>query len=163
MLDKFINYLEEKRWRYLANIEQSTINLTLSGTNGVFYCSARDDQELMRFSFLTWCIAACPPNIRIGMAELLMRLNGTIFYGSFELDFETGSIAFKTSIFYEGLELNSIAFDNVVINNIHIMDECTPPILKFIYGGITPLEAVNIRKEKLQMLNTPQIEEGSNS
>jgi hypothetical protein len=159
MFDKLISYLERKRWRYLANSEHYTVTLNLAGTNGVFYCFARDEQDLKRFSFLTWSIAACPADIRIGMAELLMRLNGTIFYGGFELDFESGSITFKTSIFYEGLELNDTALDNVIINNIHIMDECTPPILKFIYGGITPLEGVNIRKQQLQISDIPKSEE----
>lgn len=163
MLDKLIAYLEEKQWRYLPNSDHATVSINLAGTNGVFYCFARDDQELKRFSFLTWSIAVCPANMIPGMAELLMRLNATIFYGNFELDFESGSIAFKTSIFYDGLELNNIALDNIVINNIHIMDECTPLILRFIYGGISPVQAVNIRRDKLEMPLLISIEDAPKS
>ena len=151
MFDKLIAYLSWKGWRYSVVIEQSAVSLSLSGINGVFYCYAKDEPNLNRFSFLTWCIGTCPADLIIGMAELLMRLNSTIFYGSFDLDFETGSIAFKTSIFYENLELNNVALDNIVINNISIMDNCTPIVLKYIYAGLSPIDAVNIRRESLEM------------
>jgi len=148
MFDKLISYLQWKQWRYLAQNEQ-TVYLTLAGTNGVFNCFARDEPQLHRFSFLTWSIANCPLDMTKGMAELLMRLNATIFYGSFELNFDNGSIAYKTSIFYDGFELNNPAFDNIIVNNIYIMDECTPLILKFIYGGLSPVDALSIRQQKL--------------
>lgn len=151
MFDRLIIYLKWKEWRYSVLSEQTAVTLSLSGINGVFYCIAKDEQNLSRFSFLTLSIANCPTDLVIGMSELLMRLNSTIFYGSFELDFETGSIAFKTSIFYAGLELNNEALDNIIINNISIMDNCTPIILKYIYAGLSPIDGVNIRRQGLDM------------
>jgi hypothetical protein len=93
----------------------------------------------------------------IGMSQLLMRLNATIFYGNFDLDFESGVINFKTSIFYDGIEVNSTVLENVIIKNVYIMDECTPIILKFIYGGISPIDGVNIRRNALDLPLVAQI------
>jgi hypothetical protein len=157
MFDNLITYLATKGWKYLVREDSSTITFNLSGTNGYFYCAARDDKDLMRFSFVTWFIVPCPTEMINGMSQLLMRLNSTIFYGSFDLDFETGVINFKTSIFYDGIEINDTVLENVIIKNVYIMDECTPIILKFIYGGISPIDGVNIRRSNLEMPLVAQI------
>ena len=148
MFDKLIAYLQKREWKYIENEDQSMISFNLSGTNGVFQCSAYDQRDKNRFIFFTYCISTCPEDIRIRMAELLMRLNNTIFFGNFELNFETGQIKFKTSIFYENLELTETAIDSLIIGNVFMMDDCTPAIMKLIYGNLSPLEAFNLRMEQ---------------
>src|ERR1700722_14012025 len=101
MFDKLITYLAGKGWKYIVSGDRSAVTFNLSGTNGYFYCAARDDKELRRFSFVTWFSEPRPIGMIIGMSESLMRLNPTVLYGGFELDFETVIINFKTSIFYD--------------------------------------------------------------
>lgn len=79
------------------------------------------------------------------MAELLMRLNAAVFFGSFELNFETGQIVYKTTLYTEGIELSPVVLDNVVFSNVFLMDNCTPIIFKLMYGNLSPLEAFEQR------------------
>jgi hypothetical protein len=157
MFNKLIEYLSTKGWKYNASEDRVEVTFNLSGTNGYFYCAARDDKDLRRFAFVTWFIAKCPLEMVAGMSQLLMRLNSTIFYGSFDFDFETGVINFKTSLFYDGIEVNDTVLENIIIKNVYIMDECTPIILKFIYGGVSPIDAANIRRLSLEMPPIRQI------
>jgi len=95
MLDKFIEYLRKRKWRYLENKEDSSVAFNLSGEHGTYRCYAQDEPDKSRFILFSYCMVVCPEDKRIRMSELLMRLNITAFFGNFELNFETGDIKFK--------------------------------------------------------------------
>jgi hypothetical protein len=145
MIEKLITYLQGKGWHYIENKEQGLISFSLAGTNGTFQCIAKLEEKEQKFGFYSYCLANCPAESILKMAELLMRLNKTVFYGSFELNFETGVILFKTSLFAETIDLTPAVLDNIVISNVFVMDDYTPIILKLIYGNLAPLEAYELR------------------
>jgi hypothetical protein len=154
MYDKFIEYLKGKNWKYSEDKDSGIVSFYLGGTNGTtFYCAGQDEPDRHRFIFFSYCVANCPDTLRIKMAELLTRLNSVIFLGNFELNFETGIIKFKTSILYEGLDLNNKSIDNLIINNLAVMDDCTPAILKLIYGDLNAIDAYNFRQGQQQQLS----------
>jgi len=147
MYDKFIEYLNSKNWKFSEYKESHLITFYLGGANGTtFYCTGQDEPDKKRFIFFTYCINNCPEKLRIKMAELLTRLNSVIFLGNFELNFETGGIKHKTSIIYEGVDVPLKLIDNLVIFNISLMDDCTPAILKLMYGETDPIDAFNFRQ-----------------
>ena len=74
-----------------------------------------------------------------------MRLNTTVFFGNFELNFETGVIVYKTSLYGEDIELTPAVLDNVIISNVYVMDNYTPILLRLIYSNLSPVEAFQLR------------------
>lgn len=153
MFEKIIEYLKKKGWNFTENKERGSLYLNLSGDNGTFRCLFLVEEEgLKRLGFYSYCVATCPKDVIIKMAELLMRLNGSIFFGGFELNFETGIILYKTSLFFEDIEMTDNVLDNIVISNVGIMDDYTPIILRLMYGNVTPLEAFETRNNNQKQL-----------
>ncbi|HUB62559.1 MAG TPA: YbjN domain-containing protein [Puia sp.] len=145
MFEKIIAYLKGKGWSYTENKERGLINFSLSGDNGIFQCIAQVEEERRRLGFYSYCIATCPSDAILKMAELLMRLNTTVFFGNFELNFETGVIVYKTSLYGEDIELTPAVLDNVIISNVYVMDNYTPILLRLIYSNLSPVEAFQLR------------------
>ena len=152
MFEKLITYLQGKGWRYIENKDRGLISFSLAGSNGTFQCAALLDEKEEKLGFYCYSLVNCPPESILKMAELLMRLNGTVFYGNFELNFETGVIVFKTSLFSHGIDLNPEVLDNIVISNVFVMDDYSPLIMKLIYANVTPLEAYELRFGQQQQI-----------
>jgi len=76
-----------------------------------------------------------------------MRLNASIFLGNFQMNFENGNIIYKTALFYQDIDLTINVLDNIVIPNVSILDDCTPIIMRLIYGNLSPLEAFQLRDQ----------------
>jgi hypothetical protein len=135
MLEILIEYLKKKKWSYGLGKEDGVIIFNLSGQNGTFPCIADIQASKTRFIFVTICPSNCPNHKKAIIAELLTRLNFFIYYGTFEMNYDNGEIRFKTSIPLDHLTLTEDIIDDVIMSNISIMDECSPAILRLIYGS----------------------------
>lgn len=83
-----------------------------------------------------------PLEQRLLMAEFLTRVNYGLKIGNFEMDFKDGEIRYKTSIAVEGDRLTSPLVRELVCHNLSIMDNYFPGIMKVIYGGMSPEDAL---------------------
>jgi hypothetical protein len=136
MLEKIINFISKKKWRFTLVEEDSRIAISISGNNGTFQCiaDAREDEE--RFIFLSICSANVPNDKRVLMSELLTRINYGSFLGNFEMDYEDGQIRYKTSICCKNSELTINIIEHIVMADIVMMDTSLIRIMKLIYGDI---------------------------
>lgn len=145
MFEQITKYLTEKGWHFTSDKEKGAFQFHLSGQNGTFQCVALLDEQPKRLGFYSFCPANCPKDMIIKMAEFLMRLNSTFFYGSFELNFETGVVVCKTSLFCQDIELTATVLDNIFISNVSVLNDNLPIMLKLMYGNLSPLEALHER------------------
>lgn len=136
------NFFEEDDWKFLEIEKETLLRLEVSLENGTYNCYAFVDEETKIFVFHSKCPIKAPLNRRLLIAELITRANYGLSLGNFEMDFEDGEIRYKTSIDVEGDRLTPPLVKRLVYNNVRIMDNYVPAIMKVIYGGMLPEDAI---------------------
>ena len=144
MLEKIINFISKKKWRFTSVEDESRIVIAIKGINGTFQCFADAREEEEQFIFLSICSVNVPDDRKLLMCELLTRLNYGLFLGNFEMDYEDGEVRYKTSICCNSSELTDNILEHIIMINIVMMDTALTGIMKLIYGDITAKEAYDI-------------------
>ncbi len=142
MLETVVGFFQEDGWPVNPIEGQPVVQTGFQGDSGQWTCYAqvRDDAE--QFIFYSLCPVNAPEDMRPWVAEYLTRANYGLFLGNFELDFEDGEVRFKTGIDVEGDELTTALVRQVVYSNVIMMDRYLPGLLKVIYGGMSPSDAI---------------------
>lgn len=144
MLDKIIQFLHSKDWRFQEVPGESILFFGMEGKNGRFQCVVDIKQEKNWLLLFSICELKAPEDKRKDVAELLTRLNNGRVLGNFELDFDDGEIKYKTSLDFEDMELGLKAIENIVMSNIITMDACLPAIAAVLLNNEEPIEAVKL-------------------
>jgi hypothetical protein len=147
MFQQVIKYLKEKEWVYSPIEDKTVAILGISGNNGKFQCVIDVREQENKIIFFSIFGSNVPENKRVGMAELITRLNYEKFLGNFDMDFETGQVRYKTSLFYGNTLVDDDIIDNLIMANITTMDLSLEGFMQYIYGGLTPPEAYSAMKE----------------
>lgn len=137
-----VNFFKGDGWNF-RQIEGEPVFITdFVGDNGEWRCYAFADEESEQFIFYSICPIKPPKNKRQAVADLLTRINYGMPIGNFELNFVDGDIRYKTSIHVQNDRLSSALIKHVVYNNLVMMDEYLPSIMKVIYSNVPPELAV---------------------
>ena len=83
-----------------------------------------------------------PEARRHDVAEFICRVNFGLLLGAFEMDFDDGEIAFRTSAPVVGGELPDDALQGLIGANLSTVNDYYPAIMRLIYGEATPLEVL---------------------
>ncbi len=75
-----------------------------------------------------------PEELRTAVAEFITRANYGLRIGNFEMDFDDGEIRYKSSIDFEGVQLDKPLIKNAIYPAVQTMDRYLPNIMKLIYG-----------------------------
>jgi len=76
------------------------------------------------------------------IAELLTRANYGIRIGNFEMAYSDGEIRDKSSFDFESQSLTPTLIRNSIYPAVHTMDYYLPGLMRVVFGGATPLEAI---------------------
>jgi hypothetical protein len=141
-IDVVINFFNENHWKYDLEEESHRVRSGIEGQNGswLFFISASDEQEMC--FMVSMFPQKCPEKRRKACAELLTRINYGMLMGSFELNFETGGINFKTACPFVGGGLEAAVVKEVVGFNVSVMDKYLPAIMRVIYAGTSARQAL---------------------
>ena len=85
-----------------------------------------------------------PAGRRLAIAELFARINYRLSSGSFDLDFKDGEISYRTSINLEDGLLTQKMARTLVLVNLSSLDAHLETIMKVIYGGMEPEDALGL-------------------
>lgn len=135
-------FLEKDGW-YPQRLEGRTIyRAYFSGKNGQFPCFAQIVVSLEQFIF--YCVATVhvPEELRLAVAEYITRANYGLRIGNFEMDYGDGEVRYKSSLDFEGVTLTPTLIRNTIYPAVTTMDRYLPGLMKVIYGGRTPYEAI---------------------
>jgi hypothetical protein len=141
------SYFKEQKWTYSQVKGENTFLFGINGENGKIQCTAQVSEEAKFFAFYTTCGFNAPENKRSEIAELLTRLNHDESFGNFEMDFEDGEIRFKTSVFYDHIEPNTLFIETFIIQNLISMDDSLPALSGMVFNNLTPLQAYKLVEE----------------
>jgi len=96
-----------------------------------------------RFVFYVDFKAKVPSSRRMAMAELLTRINFGILIGNFEMDFDDGTVRYKSSVDFEGEELTYLLIKNAIKAARDGVEDYGKAVELVSSGKRTPLEAIN--------------------
>ena len=83
-----------------------------------------------------------PEPQRVAIAQFTARANYGLNIGNFELHVDDGRLRFKSSLDFEGVDLSPELIRNAIYPAVRTMNSYLPGVLKVIYGGVTPAEAI---------------------
>ncbi len=142
LFEAVVQFFEDDDWKFMEVAPGQALRLGVSGRNGEYDCYAIVNEERETFRFMSQIPIKVPENQRVLMAEFLTRANYGLTIGNFEMDFTDGEIRYKTSIDVEGDRLTSALVGNLVNVNILTIDQYFPGMMKVMYGGLSPEEAI---------------------
>ncbi len=143
ILDTAAQFLEADNWPY-SQVEGKTIYKTgFEGKNGQFTCYAQERGEQEQFVFYSIFPVRAPENKLADIAEFITRANYGMIIGNFELDYSDGEIRYKTSVDVEEIEISEPLVRHLVYANVLTIDKYFPGLMRVIYAGIAPSDAIN--------------------
>lgn len=147
MFKQILAYFDNQHWKYhLPETDKTLAVFGLNTTNGKFHCIVDVDEVNHNLIFFSVFPVNVPENLRREMAELIIRVNYMLFWGSFEMDFDDGEVRLKTSIIYEDIMLTDKVLEHIIKGNIAIMDKRFELLNEFITQKID--KAIAIKKIK---------------
>lgn len=122
---------EERGAKFGAQFQGEYVSLGLTGWI--------DEQKL---EIYTHYPNSVPENKKVDVAESMIRINSSIWFGSFEMDFLSGAICVRTNIpLIDGSPSTSLV-KTILYKNLHLANDFYPILMKVIYGNTTPEEAL---------------------
>ena len=136
-------FLEDDGW-HPSRLEDKTIyRVGFKGSNGDQRCYAQIRDDLQQFLFYAVAPVKAPEETRPAVAEFITRANYGMRIGNFELDYSDGEVRYKSSIDYEDTVLTPTLIKNTIYPAVQTMDRYMQGLMKVIYGGRQPAEAID--------------------
>lgn len=143
LFQSMIEFFENDNWKFMEISPGEVLKMGVSGENSDYECYAIADEETNMFQFISKYSVKIPENQRPKIAEFVTRANYGIRLGKFELDFRDGEVSFKSSVpCDENKGLSFMILKRIVQTNVFFIDEYFPGLMKVIYGGISPEQAI---------------------
>ncbi len=135
-------YLEEDEW-HPKQIENKTIYRSYYiGKNSEMRCYAQIHGEQEQLIFYAVAPVRVSEEVRPAIAEFIARANYGLRIGNFEMDYSDGEVRYKSSVDFESLPLEPQLIRNTIYPAVHTMDRYLPGLMRVMYGGQTPFEAI---------------------
>ncbi len=142
ILDAAERFLQGDDWPISPVETKSVVKTGFEGKNGQFTCYAQERSEQEQFVFYSVFPVRTPADRMSEIAEFITRANYGMIIGNFELDYSDGEIRYKTSMDVEDAELSDPLVRHMIYANVLTMDKYFPGLMRVLYAGIAPLDAV---------------------
>ena len=121
--------------------------LGFAGDSGCFLGYVDIDEEQRTLYIRTLAPVKVPSSKRQEVAELLMRANPRLVLGNFDLNMDSGVIAYKTSAMLGDSSLHDDIIGHLLYANWYAMDRYFPAMNMVLFGNISPKKAIGKVKE----------------
>lgn len=152
---KVVNFFSQDEWSFTSNNEDKAILMSFQGENGTWNCYAQVNEEQLIFYSIYPRIAE--GRQRSSVAEFITRANSGIVSGNFEMDYEDGTIRYKTGIDIDGEELTLDIIMRLVYTNVVMMDKYLPGLIAVMEEEKFPIEAIAKIEEATSTSKTSSI------
>ena len=127
-------FLTSKGWVYDTSSEAAVLRLGFDGRGGRFPCYVECHEELGQLVFFCLRPGSVPAAQRPKVAEYLMRVNCRLNVGGFELNFDDGTVRFRSGIDVEGRGLDAVLLSHLALLSVATMDKFMPGIDAVLAG-----------------------------
>jgi hypothetical protein len=136
-------FLEADDWHPQRLGEKTIYRTIFSGERGQVACFAQVRTDLEQFVFYVMAPVKAPEDVRQAVAEYITRANYGLRIGNFEMDFRDGEVRYKSSLDFEGVDLAPELIQHAIYPAVQTMDRYLPGLMRVIYGGASPAEAID--------------------
>jgi len=142
-------FFSEDEWYFVESVDRDVLVLRMNhwGEHGRFSCQAEYNETQAIFYFYSFFPVNVPEAQRMKMAEFITLANFGMRIGNFEMDFSDGVVRFRTSIDFEGQELNYSLVSNHVYPNVWMMDRYMSGLFAVVYSDRSPKEILETIEE----------------
>ena len=109
-----------------------------AGTHGALIEAWDEARRLKVYAYLPLVV---PEAARARACELLMRANGTLAFGSFDLDLDGGGVRFRAGTVADAATLDGATLELLVEGSLQIADAWVEGLAAVIAGTCTPAVA----------------------
>ena len=142
ILEAVSHFLEQDDWPYNYLEGKPVIKTGFEGKHGQFTCYAQERDEQQQMVFYAVFPVRAPDSRLTEVAEFITRANYGMIIGNFELDYADGEVRYKTSVDIEDVDLSEPLIRHLIYANVLTMDKYFPGLMRVLYAGIAPVDAV---------------------
>jgi len=149
ILQAVTDFLDQDGWSYEVQpgTEGVRVRFAFTGSEAVLDCWIVCYEQTERVCIMSILPMVVPESKRTAVAEYVTRANFGILIGNFELDFRDGEVRYKTSADVEDTPLTRTFIKNLLVANLGTADRYFPGLMKVLYAGVDPADAVAIVRE----------------
>ncbi|MEM9449475.1 MAG: YbjN domain-containing protein [Cyanobacteria bacterium P01_E01_bin.6] len=142
-------FFDGDEWPVVEVEPNAILQSTFQGDNGQWLCYAQLQEEHRQLVFYSVLPLRVPDEKQMAIAQFMIRANNGLAIGNFELDFEDGTIRFKTSLRSPNTPLTDDVIRDLIYTNVLTVDQYLPGILQLLYSTTDPAAAIAHVEEKL--------------
>ncbi len=135
-------FLEQDGWYPQQMNDAYVYRMNFQGKNGDLRCYAQIRIEAEQLICYALTPIKVPAEARTAAAEFITRANYGMYIGNFEMDFNDGEVRYKSSVDFQDVPLEPYLIRNTIYPTVQLLDRYLPGLLKVVFGGKTPIEAV---------------------
>ena len=139
---RIVDFFRDDGWPFEADPEGCALRTECRGFNGQWTCVAYALEDAEQVLFYSICPIAATPARLAAVCEFVARANTRAAIGNFEMDCDTGQIAYKTSIDVQGDRISSALLSRLVYINVSMMGTYLPRITSVIEDEVEPAQAI---------------------
>jgi hypothetical protein len=138
-----VAHFEANDFRFHADPESKSVQLFITGDAVIYNCRVQltHQDELIQVR-IHYPVLARDPKIRPFVAEALARANHGMSIGNFDIDMDTGDINFHLGQVIRGQGLDDEIIGGVFSAGLATADRYFPAIMRVMFAGHTPTDAV---------------------
>lgn len=141
--ETLVAHFEANDFRFHADPEAKSVQLFMTGDAAIYNCRVQltHGEELIQ-ARIHYPVVARDPKIRPFVAEALARANHGMSIGNFDIDMDTGDINFHLGQVIRGQTLDDEIIGGVFSAGLATADRYFPAIMRVMFAGHTPTDAV---------------------
>ncbi len=128
-------------WPFHQVEGETALHLEYEGDNGTWSCYAIAREEERQCIVYSVCPVESGAD-KATVAEFLTRANFGLAVGNFEMDWDGGTIRFKTSVDVEGVQVNDALVEGLMSANIITTERYLPGLRAVVENGVSPETAI---------------------
>ena len=133
-------WMQANDMSYSENPEGRWFSLRFAGDHADFrmIIDTADEPKGSKLLVYAYYPVRVPEARRGAVAELLARINGSVWLGSFALDARDGEVSVRTSLPVDDGILTERQLEHIFFANLNIADRHLPGICATAFGGVAP-------------------------
>jgi len=136
-------YFQAQGWRYETLEAGELFRLQFAFPDGTCTSFAHVPGE-SRLIFESLIDPRVPEGRRPAVAELVVRLNRTLFLGHFDLEYDNGTVSYSTTMDLADGELTTGMLAALILANLSTVQNYFGAIMNVVFGGASAGEALSI-------------------
>jgi hypothetical protein len=136
-------FFQADGWTAQPMEDDRILRVQYQGENGEWTCYAVAEEEDQQFIFYSICPLKVGKTFEVAAVEFITRANYGLHLGNFEMDYDDGTVRYKTSIDVTDDHITPASIKNIVYPNVLIMDRYLPGLMSVVFANVPPAEAIS--------------------